>query len=567
MSEPWHRLQLLVALGFALVLTRLGWLQLQAGPELARQARQNATRHLSLAAARGAITDRLGRQLVSNAPGYSVSLVAGHRTHHQALLTALAQVLELSPERVRQLSQSLAEDPSQEVPVLSSLDRGQLARLAELSNLFPEIRLEEVPGRHYPYGSLACHTLGHLGQGETGWEGREGLEFSQQERLEGVPGERIVQVDSRGKVLRVLSERPPRPGKALRLTLDLDLQRVAEKALSEQVARRSQALKQWVAGAAVAIEPDTGKVRALVSLPGYEPEWFLGSAPPGTFERLFKDPRGPLVNRAVGAAYPPASTFKLVTTMAALEAGKLPNGRVFHCGGALVVGGLPFHCFVRSGHGSLRLESALAQSCDVVFYQLGRELGPGPLAKWSKRLGLGSPTGICLPGEVAGNVPTPEWKKKETGTVWFPGDDANFSIGQGFLTVTPLQMAVLVSSLVNGGKLIRPRLLEDEPLDFEQLDLPAHPRLLAGLRKTALEGTARGVADDLELSGKTGTVENFSSFLNPLGANHVWFVGYAPVQRPKLVVVVFLERSGGYGGSLAAPVAAAILRAWRPDRK
>ncbi|MGE0494947.1 MAG: penicillin-binding protein 2 [Vulcanimicrobiota bacterium] len=567
MSEPWHRLQLLVALGFALLLTRLGWLQLKAGQDFARQARQNATRRLTLAAPRGAITDRLGRVLVSNAPGYSVSLVAGRSTRHQALLAAVADCLGLSPERVEQLNHSLATDPSQEVAVLSSLDRSQLARLAELSNLFPEIRLEEVPGRHYPYGSLACHTLGHLGQGEAGWEGREGLEFSQQRRLEGQPGERVVQVDSRGQVLRVLSERAPRPGQALRLTLDLELQQVAEQALAAQLESRSRALKQWVAGAAVAIEPDTGKVRAMVSLPGYQPEWFLGSAPPGTFERLFKDPRGPLVHRAVGAAYPPASTFKLVTTMAALEAGRLPTGRVFHCGGALVVGGMPFHCFVRSGHGSLQLESALAQSCDVVFYQLGRELGAGPLVTWSRRLGLGRPTGICLPGEVAGNVPTPEWKEKEMGVPWFPGDDANFSIGQGFLTVTPLQMAVLVSSLVNGGRRIRPRLLEDEAFEFESLELPAHPRLLAGLRKTAVEGTARGVADDLDFSGKTGTVENFSSFLNPFGANHVWFVGYAPSSQPKLVVVVFIERSGGYGGSLAAPVAATILRAWRPDRK
>jgi penicillin-binding protein 2 len=412
--------------------------------------------------------------------------------------------------------------------------------------------------RGYPAARLCAHAVGYASQRAEGeWQGREGLEQSLEKRLRGQDGQRSWLVTSQGQKLRLVRETPAQAGQDVTLTLDLPLQRVAHAALASVLSQLGSVrpAHDQPAGAVVVMHVESGEVLALVSLPDFDPNVFVRPGQDASIRALLQSEQAPLLNRAIAAQIPAASTFKIVTASAALQEGLITPQRRFYCAGARMIGAVPFHCFVRSGHGDLSFEDSLSLSCDCAYYDLGLELGGKRLASWARRWGLGQVTGIDLPGEQPGLVPDMSSSTQ--------GQQANLSIGQGDLLVTPMQMARLVAGVANQGRLPRPRL--GQPTSGASLRVELKPaaweRLRAGLQGTVAHGTAAGAgAGGLGLAGKTGTVENQPSTSNPRGYNHTWFVGYS--LEKKLAIAVFLERSGGYGGALAAPIATQILKTW-----
>lgn len=426
------------------------------------------------------------------------------------------------------------------------------ARLAESGRRY-EVQAQRV----YPQGPLFGHLLGTVSEGHRGrgdWVGQEGLEKQLQKRLAGSDGWRRWLVTSQGEKLRLLQEKAATAGEDVRLTVDVGLQKVAAQALASVLAQLGsvRAPNDQPAGAVVVMEAETGRILAMVSLPGFDPNWFVNSGHDREIQRLLSDDQAPLLNRAIAGQVPAASTFKIITATAAMHHGLIPPLRLFYCAGARWIGGVPFHCFVRTGHGQLSFEQTLAYSCDCAYYDLGLQLSGAQLADWGRLWGLGGRTGVQLPGEQPGYLPAMD-KATE-------GARANLSIGQGDLLVTPLQMACVAAGVNNRGHIPRPTLLEAKPAWRGMVPLPEADwaRLRAGLEGAVQDGTAAGAhGQGLGLAGKTGTVENSPSGSNPRGYNHAWFVGYGR----GLAVAVFLERSGGYGGALAAPVAVAVMRA------
>lgn len=428
------------------------------------------------------------------------------------------------------------------------------ALLAESGRAY-EIQAERV----YPAGTTCGHLLGYVSErhpGQADWQGKEGLERQLEPKLAGENGWRRWLVTSQGEKLRLLQEQQPTAGQDVRLTIDLRMQQTAEAALTSVLHQLGsvRAPNDQPAGAVVVMEAETGRVLAMVSLPGFDPNLFVKSGHDADIRGLLSDRQAPLLNRAIAAQIPAASTFKIITASAAMHHELITPQRIFYCPGARWIGGVPFNCFVRRGHGRLSFEETLAYSCDCAYYDLGLELRGTQLTDWARLWGLGVRTGIELPGEQSGYLP--ELTKATEG------ERANLSIGQGDLLVTPLQMACVAAGVSNRGKIPKPSLFWQKPAWRGEIQLPEADwaRLRAGLEGAVDHGTAAGAGGQgLGLAGKTGTVENSPSTDNPRGYNHAWFVGYGR----GLAVAVVLERSGGYGGALAAPVAVAIMRAAR----
>lgn len=583
-----------ILLGLGVLLGRISQLQILNGPELLEESRRNMIRETPVSAPRGLILDRSGRVLARNTARFTIRLDPGQVSNPTRALEEIVRLLKIPASRLQALIRQMAEHPSEPVIIKEALDAATLARFAEIQGDFPGIQLEVHPLREYPLGQLAAHVLGQVGEideetlrkwrgrgyfrGE--WIGKDGVELSFERFLHGHPGARVIQVDVAGQPVRLLGERASRPGNDLFVTLDARLQRRAEEALSRTLRRLQAENGHGGGGALVALEAHTGRIRALVSLPAYNPNWFARGISVRQFQTLLEDPRSPLLDRAVSGAYPPGSTYKIITTSAALSEGLVHRNSTFYCSGVFMVGDMPFNCFVRSGHGPLDLIDCLAHSCDVVYYRLGTELGLARMERYSRSFGLGALTGIDLPGEDPGNLPGPGWKEKNLGEQWFAGDNANMAIGQGFLAVTPIQMALATAAVANGGTLWRPQLVEwvrdgtstahrVPPLVVGRIPVASEHLSLVrkGMEGAVDRGTAAGVGSELaELAGKTGTVENSPTSDNPEGRNHTWFTSYYPASAPDLVVTVFLEKSGGYGGSLAAPVAAEVVQEWKAIR-
>lgn len=574
---------------FALLALRLLYLQAWRGQVLGAMAQENVVRSLPVPAPRGNVYDCRGRVLVRNRAHLVFTIMAASLNDPTGTVRELTRLAELKPAQVRELVRKAQAASIEPLVVSDRLNPRQLARLAEAQGRIPGSRLEVFPIRDYPLGSLACHVLGQVGEVDEltlsqsnrkyepgDWVGKDGLEASWEDDLRGVSGRRVVLVDVSGRPVQELEEITPSPGRDLVLTLDAELQKVAEDSLQQALNELRWRNGERTGGVVVAMEARTGKVRAMASLPGYDPGWFAGGISSRRFTLLLRDPAAPLLNRALSGTYPPASTFKLITSAAAFAEGLIKPDARFYCQGMLQIGEVPFNCFVRSGHGWLSFEDTLAHSCDVAYYGLGLKLTGKRIGQSASEFGLGAPTGVDLPGEVSGNLPDEKWKVKQVREKWYAGDDANMSIGQGFLTVTPLQMAVVTAAVATDGGVVRPylvqqvkdgektvRSLEPQVVRYVNAPLVAWKRIRAGMRGAVQYGTSvRANIWELEIAGKTGTVENLPSTDNPEGRNHTWFVSFAPYQQPDLVVVVFLEKSGGYGGEVAVPVARDVQLAW-----
>jgi penicillin-binding protein 2 len=417
---------------------------------------------------------------------------------------------------------------------------------------------------------LAAHVLGYTGElsdrdlersKEKGYRlgdviGQMGIEAAYEDLLRGEWGGQQVEVDGSGQVVRVLGRKPTQAGKDVNLTLDLDLQKAAEAALGDRK------------GAIVAINPSNGAVLAMVSRPAFDPNLFSSRISDAQWKQLQSEDH-PFVNRAL-QGFPPASTFKVVTTTAGIESGKFSSDTVLPTYPSISVGGIEFSDWNHAGFGPLGFVEAIAMSSDTFFYQIGMGVGDRTLIHWAHRYGFGQKTGIELASEEsAGLVPDDAWKRKQLGEGWFLGDTVNMSIGQGFLQVTPLQLAVMFAVPANGGYRVKPHLLKDneaaqnwrEPLNLKPETVQT---LRAGLRMVVTGGTGAALnAPDLPpVSGKSGTAEDIGR------ENHTWFGAYAPSDKPEIVVVAFGENSGGHGGSHAGPMVRAVMEAYfHPNKK
>jgi len=594
-----HRRIPLLAAGIVLVFGvffgRLFQLQVIQTDDLRLRSERNSVRTVRLEAPRGDIIDRDGRVIASTRPAFGVQVIPSDVRQPGVTYPALAQLLDReAPDLRDRIGDPRGRARFQPVRLEGDLSYDQLARveshLFALSGVVTDVR----PRRHYVHGDLAAHLLGFIGEiqrsqletrqyadyrsGEV--IGQSGVERMQEEALRGRAGGRNLVVDVAGRVVDVLDEIEPVPGGTVQLTLDLDLQQAAEEAFRPEVLGERAKM-----GAAVALDVHTGDVLAMVSKPSYDPNDFAGGIDADTWKRLTTDRWRPLQNRAVSGQYPPGSIYKAIVAAAGLEEGLVdPRKKVF-CPGHFRLGRRVYRCWKRGGHGEVDLHRALVESCDVYFYNLGLELGIDRLAYFARGMGLGRRTGIRLPQEMPGLVPTSAWKERRFGEPWVRGETVSAAIGQGFNLTTPLQLAVAYAAIANGGQLVAPRLvrrvadgegrLVEGPEPETHGRVPVAPEHLARVRE-ALEGVvhaptgatgARARVPGVRVAGKTGTaqvvgLEHTEGLEDEEVAielrDHAWFVGFGPADAPEIVVAVIVEH-GGSGGSAAAPIVQRVL--------
>ncbi|MBN2050059.1 MAG: penicillin-binding protein 2 [Spirochaetales bacterium] len=555
----------LIAASFSVYAVYLFSLQIVNGLEYQSRATQVARRVVSIPAARGEIYDRnYDVPLVLNIPSFAVDVIPAEvpRTELPILFTRLAEILEISEESIHDKIRPEHYHLYQPMEVLSGVSFGTITRIAERIEEFPGVTWRDKPIRSYLETGSLSHVLGYVGNITSedlqvlynqGYErnallGRMGIEKQYDQVLRGKDGVSFKTVDVKGRSVSQESAEdiPPETGKNLVLTIDRHIQTLCEKALGERI------------GSVVVLKPSTGEVLALVSYPYYDPNIFNTRGEYETYKELSLDSRFPFLNRAIQASYPPASSFKLIMTTAVLEDEVFNPEKKINCEGQIRYGDRTFSCHVKHGHGPLNLGEALAQSCNVFFYTMGTEyLGVERIVDFSRRFGLGQITGLDLPGEKKGLVPSPQWKEEVYNTHWLGGDTVNISIGQGYLSVTPLQMANAVAMIVNEGVNYRPFLVKEvrDPVTGEVLK-ETEPTVLhtSSIRESTFqkvkeymrgvitEGTARYVilTDAVEVAGKTGTGEaGFEESWNS------WFVAYAPYDSndpdEQIVVVVQVE--------------------------
>jgi len=581
-SRTLERRILLFHIGLTIVLLAFlldfWYLQGVHGEEYASLAENNRLRRIPLKPTRGEIFDRHDEIIASTRPSLDLVLRREGRRDLRPQLERLAPILGVSPESLYESLDAIRGRPLFEpLVVREDVKLAELARIEVRREDFPSAEVRQHERRHYPERELVAHAVGYVGevseaqliahgeQLERGdIVGKSGIERAYDDPLRGMRGWMVVSVNSVGRQVgeaRVLKQ--PGHGSPLRVTLDLRLQRALLEALGDET------------GAGVFMDPRTGDVLAMVSTPAFDPNQFADGISHDAWEALSSDPRKRLHDRAIASFYAPGSTFKVLMAIAGLESGTItPDQRVF-CNGSTVIYGRTRLCWKKGGHGWVNVEQALAHSCNVFFYKLGQELGIDAIHDYGSRFGLGAPTGIDIPGEDAGILPSAEWKLAAQGEPWYPGDTISVAIGQGLLAVTPIQMARMISAVATGGHLPTPHLLQDAETELRQVAIS--PRTLAIVREALQlaveEGTGRrATRGEFTVAGKTGTAQVFkrsagidADKLPKEERDHAWFVGYAPADEPRIAFAVVVEH-GGHGGTSAAPIARAVLEVFFADQ-
>lgn len=548
------------------IASRLAYLQLVQGDRNSQLAENNRIRLVPKRPARGTIFDRDGKILAGSRLSHSVSIwpIALPKSEWPQVLDRLSKILKIPPEDLQARLEQAGYESIESITIARGISPAQATALAEYSNELPGVRLEGEAVRNYPYGDMAAHVLGYTGEltdeeyqvlKARGYRlgditGQMGAEAAFETQLHGEWGGQQVEVDSAGRIIRTLGNKPAKSGNDVQLTLDLEVQKAAEAALGNRT------------GAIVAIDPRNGAVLAMVSRPTFDPNIFSTRITDEQWAQL-QSKTYPFLNRAL-QGFPPASTFKIVTTTAAIESGKYSPTTVLATFPFISAGGIQFWDWNRAGFGPLGFTGAMAMSSDTFFYQTAMGMGEAPLIEWTRRYGFGQKTGIELADEESeGLVPDHDWKQEELGEGWYLGDTINMSIGQGYLQATPLQVAVMFAVAANGGYRVKPHLLKDnEEAQNWREDLNIQPSIIdvlkRGLRQVVTSGTGKAVASPNlpPISGKSGTAEA------PPGESHTWFGAYAPTDNPEIVVVAFGEHSGGGGGSIAAPMVRQVLEAY-----
>lgn len=598
----------LVGLATVVLGGRLFLLQVLRHDYYLQLSQGNRARLEPIPANRGLILDRHGKVLAENQAAYQLELVREQVPDLATTLRGLAQLQLIPDDEVRDITRLVrARRGFEAVPIRLRLSEEEIARFAVNRHHFPGVDIRTRLTRHYPHGELAVHALGYvaaIGEADlpridrsayagTTLIGKLGVESAREKELHGTNGFREVLVNAQGRSVQAqgglapdLRSRAPRAGADLILSLDLAAQQAAEQALA---GRR---------GVVVAIDPANGDVLVLASRPGFDPGLFGRGLTRAEYRKLETDIDRPLLNRALRGTYPPGSTVKPVIALAGLRYGSVAADNVRFCGGEYYLPGSsrPFREGRGGRHGSVNLEDAIAVSCDVYFYSLANQLGVDNIATFLAPFGFGKPTGIDISGEQSGILPSREWKKqrfkRRQDQVWFPGETVNFGIGQGYMTVTPMQQAHMVATIASRGRSFKPRLVTGmrnaetgQASVIAPVELPAvegipeadWDRVFNGMTGTMLRGTGRGVGTGAAytIAGKTGTAQVFS-----VGANekyveknvaerlrdHSWFVAFAPVDKPRIALAVLVE-NGGFGASAAGPIARKVLDAYLLPRE
>ncbi|HEY9878285.1 MAG TPA: penicillin-binding protein 2 [Leptolyngbyaceae cyanobacterium] len=543
--------------------SRLAQLQLVNGERNRQLAENNRIRLVPKRPARGALLDRNGKVLAGSRLSHSISIwpIALPKSEWPTVIGRLSAILNIPEKEIRAKLEQAGYESIESITIARGISPAQATALAEYSSELKGVRLEAEAVRNYPNGDLAAHVLGYTGEltddqlkgrQSEGYRlgdvvGQMGAEAAFEKQLRGVWGGQQVEVDSAGRVLRILGNKPAKSGGDVQLTLDLELQKAAEAALGDRQ------------GAIIAMDPNNGAILAMASRPTFDPNIFSTRITDAQWAELQGETH-PFLNRSL-QGFPPASTFKIVTSAAALESGKYSPSTVLQTFPYIAVGGIQFWDWNRAGFGPLGFTGAMAMSSDTFFYQVAMRIKEQPLIEMTRRFGFGQMTGIEITDEESpGLVPDDAWKQENVGVEWVLGDTINMSIGQGFLQATPLQVAVMFAIAANGGYRVKPHLLKDnENLKNWRESLNLKPStveiLREGLRRVITSGTAKALNDPSipPIAGKTGTAEA------PPYDLHTWFGAYAPADKPEIVVVAFGEHSGGGGGSVAAPMAKQVL--------
>lgn len=562
-------LQGLVGFLFFLFVVRFWYLQIHRGEEYARLAQDNRLRQERIYASRGLIRDRQGALLAENRPAFGLALI---REDCRDIPATLAQVSQWTATPVEKLTAKFNQDrqrvkPFEPLLLISDMPFDLLARIESEIIHWPGLEIITRSKRNYPQGPLFAHILGYVTEANEqelendkglslgDFVGKQGLELVLEQRLRGHKGQYQIEVDVLGRNLNRKLVEQPESGENIELSLDAGIQQAAWDAFEGQ------------AGGLVVMDPDSGKLLALVTSPSFDNNAFAAGLSQKDWVALRDNPRHPLQNRIIQSVYPPGSVWKLMMTGMILNEGISPSETVY-CNGAVQLGRQTFRCWKKGGHGSVDMMRSLIESCDVYYYQMAERLGIDKLEQFAKACGFGAPTGIDLPHEKSGLVPSKSWKRRRFGEPWHRGETLNVSIGQGFTLVTPVQVAVFVSSLMNGGKLLKPSLLLDEPTIVKgttPMTTQGRKLVMEAMRLTVATdaGTAKVLRrPDAVLGGKTGTAQ----VVRIVGEerlkveqmayehrDHAWMASWGEKDGKRYVVVCMLEH-GGHGGSAAGPV-------------
>lgn len=552
----------------SLVVLGLGLFQVQViqGGNFRRQSEQNRIRLIPVEAPRGRVFDSKGKLLATNRPSYDI--VATPEDVTPEVFPRLAKLLKLTEKDIRKQMSARREYPFAPAVIMGDVTRDLAFQIEERKPELPGVFVQISFRRFYPYEQTASHIIGFIGKiGETEYKnadrarfgmnslvGRSGIEKIYDDRLRGWRGGKQIEVNAKGQLIRILSEKPPQPGEDIRLTLDLEFQKKIMESIKDKHA------------AVAVMDLETEALLAMASTPAFDPNVFV--SPSRAKERMafLKNPQAPLLDRGLSSAYPPGSVFKLVTALAALETGKITPETRFYCNRTfrLKTDSRAYHCWYEKGHGSLNLYEALERSCNVYFYNLGSRLTPEDIARYAHEFGLGEKMHFEMTGIAQGLVPDSAWKQKRLRQPWYQGETLSFAIGQSYLLVSPIQVLRLTATIAKDGLRVEPRLLQDDPI-------VQHPK--TAIRAQNLNAIKRGMLKVVEseygtgqlarvdfgkIAAKTGTAQV------PPKKAHGWMTGYFPYDKPKIAFVVFVEH-GGSGGISGAYVAKSMLQAWRQD--
>jgi penicillin-binding protein 2 len=560
-------------------------LQIAQNDKYEEMAENNHQRTLALRAPRGVLFDRHGKVLVENRNSFTISIVREHTKDLDRTVSLLAKVAGLEEKQVKQTVDRHRGEPSyRPIVVVEDASLAQVAALTarRLDFELPDVRVEEVPTRKYPADAMAAHLFGYVGEASDAQVGdgviqgdiigQQGVEKAYNRLLMGEDGARRVVVNSTGREIRTLDEVTPSEGRRVQLTIDYDLQKAAEDGFRHA----------GFNGAALIMDPRNGEVLTYASLPSYDPNDFASGIDRVTWASLNTDKLRPLQNRVLQGRYSPGSTFKIVVATAALEEGIVSPDHRITCNGGATFFGRFYKCHLKGGHGSVDMRHAMEKSCNVYFYTLGNMLGVDRIHKWAEKLGLAGKTGIDLPNEQESIVPSTAWKLKRTGERWYPGETISVSIGQGQVSVTPASLAVMISTVANGGTRVTPHVIKavDEGSGFKAVPAPAVANAiafksdtLAALREglwmvvNAAGTGGRGKVEGRDVSGKTGTAQVISNEGRARAKNsgrdlrdHGWFVFFAPRDNPEIAGVIFGEHNEH--GYLGAPIAKHVIETY-----
>ncbi len=578
----------LVILVLALLAGRMFYLQVLSHEHFITLSKDNRVKLQPLPPTRGLIYDRKGLTLAQNLPAYSLEITPEKVPDMESTLQALSQIIEISEDDIQRFHRLLRQHRHfDSIPLRIRLETDEVSRLAVNRHRFPGVDVRATLLRDYPQGMETAHLLGYVGRinqkeleyidtsnySGTSYIGKNGVEKSYESLLHGQVGLQQVEVNAKGRVLRVLEDQAPTPGDNLRLFLDMELQEIALESLGE------------FNGAVAAIEIKTGGVLALVSKPGYNPNLFVEGISNKAYEALKNSPDKPLFNRAIRGQYPPGSSVKPFIGLAGLEYGVVGYHQETYCPGYYQLPGQEhkYRDWKKWGHGKVDMEKAIVESCDVYYYELARTLGIDRLHEFLTKFGFGQPTRVDLTGELSGLLPSREWKRERRNEPWYPGETLIVGIGQGYFLTTPLQLAAATATLANQGHHIRPRVVASIEMpdgtvrespkiidDLHQLD-PVHwNQIIEAMTQVVegLHGTARAIrTDSYHIAGKTGTAQVFSvkqdeeydeETVAKRRRDHALFIAFAPVEDPQIAIAVVVE-NGGHGGSVAAPIARKIM--------